>query len=77
MPAGSLLRVLLFTLLLCAAMYLIGRFAPAPNAGATAPRTARAPVDLTPWPGLRLASVAVALAAIALYFALWRLAGTR
>jgi SSS family solute:Na+ symporter len=65
------------TLLLCAAMYLIGRFAPAPNAGATAPRTARAPVDLTPWPGLRLASVAVALAAIALYFALWRLAGTR
>jgi hypothetical protein len=34
-------------------------------------------VDLTPWPGLRLASVAVALAAIALYFALWRLAGTR
>jgi len=65
------------TLLLCAAMYLIGSFAPAPNAGATAPRTARAAVDLTPWPGLRLASVAVALAAIALYFALWRLAGTR
>ena len=68
------------TVLLCAFMLVIGRFAPArpaeARAGATAAPSGPA-VDLTPWSGLRVASVAVALAAIALYFALWRLAGAR
>ena len=68
------------TVLLCAFMLVIGRFAPArpaeARAGATAAPSGPA-VDLTPWSGLRVASVAVALAAIALYFALWRVAGAR
>lgn len=68
------------TVLLCAFMLVIGRFAPVRSAEARA-GAAAAPagpaVDLTPWSGLRVASVAVALAAIALYFALWRVAGAR
>ena len=68
------------TVLLCVFMLVIGRFAPArpavARAGASAAPSGPA-VDLTPWSGLRVASVAVALAAIALYFALWRLAGAR
>ena len=68
------------TVLLCAFMLVIGRFAPArpaeARAGASAAPSGPA-VDLTPWSGLRVASVAVALAAIALYFALWRVAGAR
>ena len=68
------------TVLLCVFMLVIGRFAPArpaeARAGATAAPSGPA-VDLTPWSGLRVASVAVALAAIALYFALWRVAGAR
>jgi anti-sigma-K factor RskA len=31
-------------------------------------------MDLTPWRGLRVASVVVAVLAIALYFSLWQLA---
>lgn len=68
------------TVLLCVFMLVIGRFAPArpavARAGASAAPSGPA-VDLTPWSGLRVASVAVALAAIALYFALWRVAGAR
>ena len=68
------------TVLLCAFMLVIGRFARVRSAEARA-GAAAAPagpaVDLTPWSGLRVASVAVALAAIALYFALWRVAGAR
>ncbi len=64
------------TLLLCGFMWIVGRFAPstpqAPRAGVSAAPA----VDLTPWAGLRVASVAVALAAIAFYFALWRLSGS-
>ncbi|MEY4006002.1 MAG: hypothetical protein RLZZ221_2098 [Verrucomicrobiota bacterium] len=61
-------------------MLIIGRFAPARPAevrvGATAAPAGPA-VDLTPWSGLRVASIVVALAAIGLYFALWRVAGAR
>jgi len=68
------------TILLCGFMLLIGRFAPARPAEARAGASA-APsgpvVDLTPWSGLRVASIVVALAAIGLYFALWRVAGAR
>lgn len=68
------------TLLLCGFMLIIGRFSPAaaplksaaPQGGAT-PAPA---VDLTPWSGLRIASILVAAGAIVLYFALWRLART-
>ena len=65
------------TLLLCGFMLVIGQFTPAVPAAHQAPRAAVAPppaVDLTPWSGLRVASVAVAVAAIVFYFALWRLA---
>jgi hypothetical protein len=31
-------------------------------------------VDLTPWRGLRVASVVVSILAVVLYFSLWRLA---
>jgi len=68
------------TILLCGFMLIIGRFAPARPAevrvGATAAPAGPA-VDLTPWSGLRVASIVVALAAIGLYFALWRVAGAR
>ncbi len=68
------------TVLLCGFMLIIGRFAPARPAevrvGATAAPAGPA-VDLTPWSGLRVASIVVALAAIGLYFALWRVAGAR
>ena len=68
------------TVLLCVFMLVIGRIAPVrpavARAGAAAAPAGPA-VDLTPWSGLRVASVAVALAAIALYFALWRVAGAR
>jgi SSS family solute:Na+ symporter len=66
------------TLLLCTFMLIMGQFAPAATAVAPAPRAGVPPapaVDLTPWSGLRMASVAVALAAIIFYFALWRLSG--
>lgn len=65
------------TVLLCGFMLVVGLFAPAAPASAGAPRTAAKPapaLDLTPWSGLRVASVAVAVAAVLLYFALWRLA---
>jgi len=68
------------TILLCGFMLIIGRFAAARPAevrvGATAAPAGPA-VDLTPWSGLRVASIVVALAAIGLYFALWRVAGAR
>lgn len=65
------------TLSLCGFMLLVGQFAPAVPATRSAPRAGAQPepaVDLTPWSGLRVASVVVAVAAILLYFALWRLA---
>jgi SSS family solute:Na+ symporter len=64
------------TLSLCGFMVLVGRFAPAVPAAPSAPRAgaqSEPAMDLTPWSGLRLASVVVAVAAIVLYFALWRL----
>jgi SSS family solute:Na+ symporter len=66
------------TLLLCGFMWVGGRFAPATPSNPQAPRpgvSAAPAVDLTPWSGLRVASVAVALAALIFYFALWRLSG--
>jgi uncharacterized sodium:solute symporter family permease YidK len=65
------------TLLLCGFMLVAGRFAPADPAAASAQRAGLPPmaaVDLTPWSGLRAASVLVAVLAVALYFSLWRLA---
>jgi SSS family solute:Na+ symporter len=65
------------TLLLCGFMLLVGRVFPvAPSvSGAPAKGGRPAPeVDLTPWSGLRVASIVVAVAALALYFGLWRLA---
>jgi SSS family solute:Na+ symporter len=65
------------TLLLCGFMLLVGRVFPvAPSvSGAPAKGGRPAPaMDLTPWSGLRVASITVAVAAVALYFGLWRLA---
>lgn len=65
------------TLLLCGFMLVVGKVAPGSPATTGAPRAGVAPapaVDLTPWSGLRVASVIVAVAAVVLYFALWRLA---
>jgi SSS family solute:Na+ symporter len=67
------------TLLLCGFMLIVGQFAAAAPAAASTsrPSMSSAPeMDLTPWRGLRVASVVVALLAVALYFSLWRLAST-
>jgi len=67
------------TVLLCGFMLIVGQFAPAaPLAANTSrPSSSSAPeMDLTPWRGLRVASVVVAVLAVALYFSLWRLAST-
>jgi SSS family solute:Na+ symporter len=67
------------TLLLCGFMLVAGQFAPA-KAPVAVPRSGAAPVpavDLTPWRGLRVASVVVALLAVALYFTLWLLVRSR
>lgn len=65
------------TVLLCVFMAIIGAVAPAkPRAQAAERRAAMdaaGAMDLTPWGGLKIASVAVAAGAILLYFALWRL----
>ena len=66
------------TLLLCGFMLVIGRVSPAAApAKLVAPEAGAAPapaVDLTPWSGLRIASILVAAGAIVLYFSFWRLA---
>jgi len=73
------------TLLLCGFMLIAGQIAPANPANPAAPLAASSSragtpsvpeMDLTPWRGLRVASVVVAVLAIALYFSLWRLAST-
>jgi SSS family solute:Na+ symporter len=64
------------TLLLCGFMLAVGLFVRVLPGAARVTRTnaATAPdVDLTPWRGLRVASLLVALGAIVFYFALWRL----
>jgi SSS family solute:Na+ symporter len=65
------------TLLLCGFMLIVGWFAPAAPAAASAKRDglpSDVAVDLTPWRGLRVASVVVSVLAVVLYFSLWRLA---
>jgi uncharacterized sodium:solute symporter family permease YidK len=65
------------TLLLCGFMLIVGWFAPATPAAASAKRDglpSDVAVDLTPWRGLRVASVVVSVLAVVLYFSLWRLA---
>jgi SSS family solute:Na+ symporter len=65
------------TVLLCGFMLIVGQFAPAAPLAASKSRASvsSAPeMDLTPWRGLRVASVVVAVLAVALYFSLWRLA---
>ena len=65
------------TLLLCGFMLIVGWFAPAAPAAVSAKRDGLPPVvavDLTPWRGLRAASVVVSVLAVVLYFSLWRLA---
>jgi len=65
------------TVLLCGFMLIVGQFAPAAPVAASKSRSSvsSAPeMDLTPWRGLRVASVVVAVLAVALYFSLWRLA---
>ncbi len=65
------------TLLLCGFMLVAGQFAPAAPVTKSASPVGMAPVatvDLTPWRGLRVASLVVAVLAVALYFSLWRLA---
>jgi uncharacterized sodium:solute symporter family permease YidK len=60
-------------------MLVAGQFAPA-KAPVAVPRSGAAAVpavDLTPWRGLRVASVVVALLAVALYFTLWLLVRSR
>ncbi len=67
------------TLLLCGFMLIVGQFAPA-KAPVAVPRAGSAPVsavDLTPWRGLRVASVVVAVLAVMLYFSLWLVARSR
>jgi SSS family solute:Na+ symporter len=74
-------------LLLCAFMIGASRFTPAApvgaGAGSSANRTPmlsaadRARADLTPWSGLRAASITVAIAAVAFYVLLWLLARSR
>ena len=67
------------TLLLCGFMLIAGQFTPA-RAPVAVPRLDTAPVaavDLTPWRGLRVASVVVAVLAVALYFSLWLVARNR
>jgi len=63
--------------LLCGFMLIVGWFAPAAPAAASAKRDglpSDVAVDLTPWRGLRVASVVVSVLAVVLYFSLWRLA---
>jgi solute:Na+ symporter, SSS family len=71
--------------MLCAFMLIAGRYARAtpatdstraalPRVAPAVTEAARIPADLTPWPGLRTASIAVAAAAIAFYLCLWLLA---
>jgi SSS family solute:Na+ symporter len=65
--------------LLCGFMLIAGLFTPA-GAPAAVSRTGTAPVaavDLTPWRGLRVASVVVAVLAVVLYFTLWLVARSR
>ncbi len=65
------------TLLLCGFMLVVGKVAPVSPATTVSLRAGVAPVpvvDLTPWSGLRVASTTVGVAAVVLYFALWRLA---
>jgi SSS family solute:Na+ symporter len=65
------------TLLLCGFMLIVGWFAPATPSSASAKRDGLPTdiaVDLTPWRGLRVASVVVSVLAVVLYFSLWRLA---
>ena len=65
------------TVLLCGFMLIVGQFAPAAPVAASKsrPNMSSAPeMDLKPWRGLRVASVVVAVLAVALYFSLWRLA---
>jgi SSS family solute:Na+ symporter len=65
------------TVLLCGFMLVVGWFAPATHSSASPKRDglpADVAVDLTPWRGLRVASVVVSILAVVLYFSLWRLA---
>jgi uncharacterized sodium:solute symporter family permease YidK len=58
-------------------MLVVGWFAPAAPSSASPKRDglpADVAVDLTPWRGLRVASVVVSVLAVVLYFSLWRLA---
>ncbi len=67
------------TLFLCVFMLVVGQVIPAVSPAPRAPQADVKPspaMDLTPWSGLRVASVTVAVAAVVFYFALWRLART-
>jgi SSS family solute:Na+ symporter len=64
------------TMMLCAFMLAAARLAPEP-APVAAPKPGAAfaaGLNLTPWRGIRVASVTVAVLAVALYFSLWLLA---
>lgn len=62
--------------LLCAFMLLAGKITASPGAAEAASARAAAGKEavLVAWPGLRVASVSVAVAAIGLYFCLWLIA---
>lgn len=65
------------TVLLCLFMAVIGAVAPAaprvPNSERRGASDSAGAMDMTPWSGVRVASVGVAAAAILLYYAFWRL----
>jgi transporter, SSS family len=68
------------TLLLCGFMAIAGAVAPrtiSSNASTVEIKTAPAgaALDPTPWAGLKIASIAVVIAAVLLYYGFWRLAG--
>jgi len=56
------------TVLIAAGMAIAARFSPAP---APVERGRSAPMDVTPWRGLRPATAILAAVAIAIYVALW------
>jgi SSS family solute:Na+ symporter len=71
---------------LCTFMIGASRFAPLKSAGAKSASADATParsdaervrMDLTPWSGLRVASITVAIAAVGFYFLLWLLARSR